>query len=78
MTDEEIIKTLNKNNYILSNEGIKMKIYIVTAGDCDGYMICRVFINKKKAEEYINLHQENWDNPRIEEYDTWDNNINIQ
>ena len=50
------------------------KAYIVTSGSYSDYSIERVFLNKEKAERYIELCDNHWDTPVIEEYDIDDNN----
>ena len=53
-----------------------MKVYIVTEGAYSGYHIERVFLDKKKAEEYVKFHSGNlnmiFDDMQIEEYETYD------
>jgi hypothetical protein len=52
-----------------------MKIYIVTAGEYSDYHIVRVFLDKEKAERYISLCGNHYDEPVIEEYETDDDSI---
>lgn len=51
------------------------KAYIVTSGSYSDYTIERVFLDKEKAEKYIKLCDNAFDEPVIEEYDTDDNKI---
>lgn len=49
-----------------------MKVYIVTHGSYSDYRIDKVFLNKKKAERYVETARKGYDEPRIEEYETHD------
>jgi hypothetical protein len=49
-----------------------MKVYVVTAGSYSDYHIERVFLDKEKAERYVELSQNSCDEPYIEEFETDD------
>ena len=57
-----------------------MIVYIVTAGEYSDYHIERVFLDRKKAEQYVALQNRNfewydYDNWNIEEEETFDDNL---
>lgn len=57
-----------------------MTVYIVTAGEYSDYHIERVFLDRKKAEQYVALQNRNsewydYDNWNIEEEETFDDNL---
>ena len=54
-----------------------MKVYIVTSGSYSDYGIHKVFLDKAKAKHYTKCHDFWGDEPNIEEYDTYDDNIDI-
>lgn len=50
-------------------------VYVITDGDYSGYHIVRVYLDKEKAEHFIELHKDRhgWkEGHRIEEWDTSD------
>lgn len=47
-----------------------MKVYVVTQGEYSDYHICAVALEKSKAEAICKLLSNQWNEPRIEEYDT--------
>lgn len=51
-----------------------MKVYIVTAGEYSDYGIQKVFLDQDKAEKYAKYRNgyNSWDDYRVEEYDTFD------
>jgi hypothetical protein len=49
-----------------------MKIYIVTSGEYSEYGIDRIFLDKEKAEKYVELSQNAWNSTRLEEWETSD------
>lgn len=54
-----------------------MTIYLVTSGEYSEYGVDAVFLDKEKAMLYCAMHNFNRsDNCAIEEYDTYDDNIN--
>lgn len=59
-----------------------MKVYIVTAGEYSDYHICKVFLDKEKAEKYVALENELnkgcWDECYINEWDTADDSIKME
>lgn len=52
-----------------------MKIYVVTTGEYSGYRIDTVFLDKHKAEIYCAKNNVKYDDYRIEEYESADNEI---
>lgn len=57
-----------------------MIVYIVTAGEYSDYHIERVFLDRKKAEQYVALQHRNsewytYDTWNIEEEETFDDNL---
>ena len=58
-----------------------MKVYIVTAGEYSDYHICKVFLDKEKAEKYVALENEMnkyySDNCYINEWDTADDSVDM-
>lgn len=55
-----------------------MKVYIVTKGDYSSYRILKVFLDKKKAEEYAKYNSSFWEKAVVETYDTNDENFQIK
>ena len=55
-----------------------MKVYIVTKGDYSSYRILKVFLDKKKAEEYAKYSSSSWEKAVVETYDTNDENFQIK
>lgn len=48
-----------------------MKIYVITSGDYSDYHIDQIFLDERKAEDYVKYHQkDHWEKLRIE---TWRN-----
>lgn len=58
-----------------------MKVYVVTAGEYSDYHICKIFLDKEKAEKYVALENEMneylYDNCWVDEWDTSDDSIDI-
>lgn len=58
-----------------------MKVYVVTAGEYSDYHICKIFLDKEKAEKYVALENEMnkyWsDNCWVNEWDTSDDSVDI-
>lgn len=52
-----------------------MKVYIVVAGQYSDYHIERVFLDKEKAERYVELSQNGYDSPYIKTMETSDDYI---
>lgn len=50
-----------------------MKVYVITSGSYSDYGIDKVFLDKEKAERYVELSKDKWDEPRIEVYETDEN-----
>lgn len=50
-------------------------VYIVTAGEYSDYRIERVFLDKDNAYKYRDLMNSKYDDYRVEEYDTSDDDI---
>jgi hypothetical protein len=50
-----------------------MKVYVITSGSYSDYGIDKVFLDKEKAEKYVELSKDKWDEPRIEIYETDEN-----
>ena len=55
-----------------------MKIYIVTKGEYSSYRISKVFLTKKKAEEYAKYNSSVWDNASVEVYETDYDNFQVK
>ena len=55
-----------------------MKVYVVTKGDYSSYRILKVFLDKKKAEEYAKYSSSSWEKAVVETYDTNDENFQIK
>lgn len=49
-----------------------MKVYIVTSGEYSDYGIDRVFTDKENAELYCAMHESDYDQPTVEEWDADD------
>lgn len=47
-----------------------MKVYVITEGNYSDYHICTVTTNKERAEKLVKIFSDNWDDAKIEEYDT--------
>ena len=47
-----------------------MKIYVITKGDYSDYHICGVSTDKEKAEKLARFFTDQWDDAKVEEYDT--------
>lgn len=47
-----------------------MKIYIITKGRYSDYHICAVATDEKQAEKLAKMYTDNYDDARVEEYDT--------
>lgn len=47
-----------------------MKIYVITKGEYSDYHICGVAVDKAEAKILARGYSDNWDEARIEEYDT--------
>ena len=53
-----------------------MKVYIVISGDCSGYSIERVFLDKAKAEKWAKYNNGRYYNKtEVKEFDTYDENL---
>lgn len=49
-----------------------MKVYIVTSGEYSDYGIEIVFTDRDQAELYCAMHENDYDSPRVEEWDADD------
>lgn len=52
-----------------------MKVYVITAGSYSDYHIERVFLDKEKAERYVELSNNRYETPYIEEFETDDDEV---
>ena len=57
-----------------------MKVYVVTAGEYSDYHICKIFLDKEKAEKYVAIENEinqYYDECWINEWETDDDNVDM-
>lgn len=58
-----------------------MKVYVVTAGEYSDYHICKIFLDKEKAEKYVALENEIneylCDQCWVDEWDTSDDSVDM-
>lgn len=57
-----------------------MKVYVVTAGEYSDYHICKIFLDKEKAEKYVAIENEinqPYDECWINEWETDDDKVDM-
>ena len=56
-----------------------MKIYVVTAGEYSDYHICKLFLDKEKAEKYVAIYNEmnEYDECWLNEWETSDEKVDM-
>lgn len=54
-----------------------MKVYVISESVYGEHSICQIFLNKTQAEQYMKLHENTTYILTMEEYETFDDKINL-